>query len=211
MVFKKICPRCKRRYPQNFTTCLECGSLLIDTAKVEQREKLQKYLPILGKILLCAAIIAVLFLFALPVVQHTFASGSVFGNLNRTAESSIPVNYAINQPASDGSLKVVIVKTREGSVSTNTKKFFLVTVTLQNLRNDKPIRVSGSDFTLFDGADQPYPSYGLGDKITREIGPLRSETYDLTYEIPQNTANMRIGYTFPRSGDRSGQTVFFFL
>ena len=54
MVFKKVCPRCKRRYPQNFTACLECGSPLIDTEKEAKKAELQKYLPILGKILLSA-------------------------------------------------------------------------------------------------------------------------------------------------------------
>jgi hypothetical protein len=117
----------------------------------------------------------------------------------------------MNQPASNGNLQVTIVKIRDGSASANSRKFIFVTVTLQNLRADTPLRVAAADFTLLDAAGAQYPSYGLGDKIGQDIDPLRRESYDLVYEVPNDAANMRIQYTFAGPVDRSGRTVYFLL
>jgi hypothetical protein len=75
MVFKKVCPRCKRRYPPNFTACLECGSVLIDTEKEAQKAELRKYLPFLAALLVCGVIIATVLFFVLPLVQYSLSSG----------------------------------------------------------------------------------------------------------------------------------------
>lgn len=212
MVFTKVCPRCKRRYPPNFTACLECGSVLIDTEKEATKTELKKYLPFLGMLLLCGAVIAAVLFFVLPLVQYSLTSGQEFGTLSKTAgQSTEPTVYTINQPASDGRLQVTMVKTRDGAASANSKKFIFVTVTLQNLRADKSLRVSANDFTLIDATGAQSPSYGLGDKIGQDIGPLRSESYDLIYEVPRDAENLKIRYGFPGSTDNSGRTVFFLL
>lgn len=212
MVFRKVCPRCKRRYPPNFTVCLECGSVLIDTEKEAKKEELKKYLPFLGMLLLCGAIIAAVLFFVLPLVQYSLTSGQEFGTLSKTAgQSTAPTIYTMNQPAGDGNLQVTIVKTRDGAVSANSKKFLFVTVALQNLRADKPVHVSAGDFSLIDPDGTQYPSYGLGDKIGQDIGPLSSESYDLTYEIPRAAENLKIQYTFSGTVEQSGRTVYFLI
>jgi ribosomal protein L40E len=212
MVFKKVCPRCKRRYPPNFTACLECGSVLIDTEKEAKKAELKKHLPFLAALLICGAIIAAVLFFVLPLVQYSLTTGQETGTLSKTAgRSTAPTTYSMNQPASNGNLQVTIVKIRDGSASANSRKFIFVTVTLQNLRADTPIRVAAADFTLLDTAGVIYPSYGLGDKIGQDIGPLHSESYDLIYEIPNDAANMKIRYTFAGPAEGSGRTVYFLL
>jgi hypothetical protein len=212
MVFKKVCPRCKRRYPPNFTACLECGSLLVDTEKEAKRAELKKYLPFLAMLVLCGMIIAAILFFVLPLVQYSLSSGQEFGTLSKTAgQSSAPIVYSMNQPAGDGNIQLAITKTRDGAMSANSKKFLFVTVTLQNLRADKPVRVAASDFTLIDDTDALYPPFGLGDKIGQDIAPLSSQSYDLTYEVPKDAENLRIRYSFADTVDRSGRTIYFLI
>ena len=50
-LFKKVCPRCGRRYPKNFNDCLECGTPLIDTEKEARDNRIRKYLPFLAALL----------------------------------------------------------------------------------------------------------------------------------------------------------------
>jgi hypothetical protein len=212
MVFKKVCPRCKRRYPPNFTACLECGAVLIDTEREAKKAELKKYLPFLAMLLVCGAIIAAILFLVLPLVQYSLTSGLETGTLSKTAgQSTAPTAYSMNQPASDGSLQVTIVKIRDGAMSANSKKFLFVTVALQNLRPDTPVHVAAGDFSLIDIAGTRLPSYGMGDKIGQDIGPLSSESYDLTYEVPKDAADLKIQYSFPGSVGRPGRTVYFLL
>jgi hypothetical protein len=212
MVFKKFCPRCKRRYPPNFSACLECGSTLIDMDKEAKKAELKKYIPMLGMILLCGAVIAAVIFFILPTINYSLVSGQETGTMTKNADlSSIATTYPLNQMTGDGNLQVVMTKTREGARSANSRKFLFVTVSLQNLRSDKPIRVPASDFTLIDSSGVQYASYGIGDKIIQEIDPLASEAYELMYEIPQDATNLKIRYNFPGSTERSGSEVYFLL
>jgi hypothetical protein len=212
MLFKKVCPRCKRRYPKNFTSCLECGSPLIDTDREAKKAELKKYLPLAGMILLCGLILAAVLFFVLPLVQYSLSSGQEFGTLSKTQDKTSKIDtYLVNQPASDNNLRVTMTKTRDGAMSANSKKFFFVTVELRNLRTDQPIRVNAGDFTLLDAGGNPYPSYGLGDKIAQEIDPLSTESYELNYEIPADARDLKVQYRFADSSDRSGQMVYFLL
>jgi hypothetical protein len=211
LLFKKVCPRCKRRYPPNFTACLECGSTLIDTEKEARIAELKKYLPVIGMILICGVIIAAVLFFVLPLVQYSQSSGAEFGTLSKTAGKTEIISISPNQSVTDGNLQITMTKTRDGVRSANSKKFFFVTTTLQNLRADQPVRISAGDFVLFDANGQRYLSYGIGDKIAQDIGPLRSETYELTYEIPNTAEGLNIQYNFPVSADHNAKTVFFQL
>jgi hypothetical protein len=211
LVFKKVCPRCKRRYPPNFTACLECGATLQDTEREAKKEEIKKYIPLIGKLLIAVVIIAAAVFLVLPQVQHSLPALLGSGSYNKTASEWSVVYYTINQPASDGSLKVTVTKTREGSKSVNNKKFLIVTVTLQNLRSDRPLRVAASDFMLIDANGQLYPSYGIGDKIAQDIGPLSIETHDITYEVPENAGGLKMQYTYIQSADRAAQTIWFLL
>jgi len=211
VLFKKVCPRCGRRYPKNFPSCLECGSTLIDIEKEAKKAELKKYLPVLGMILLCGVIIAAVLFVVIPLVQASLATGQEFGTLSKTTGQTPVITYQMNQPAGNGNLQVTVIKTRDGAKSANSKKFFFVTVTLQNLRSDSPSRVASADFTLLDGGGNPYPSLGLGDTVAQEIAPLTAETFDLTYEIPQDAYGLKIQFSFPASTSRSAQSVYFLL
>lgn len=211
MLFKKVCPRCGRRYPKNFDVCLECGSPLIDTEKEEKKEKLKHYLPLLGALLLCGAIIAAVLFVIVPLLGLSLASGQEFGTISKTAGQTAISTYLMNQPASDGNLEISMGKTRNGAASANSKQFFFVTASIKNLRPDTPVRVSKGDFILLDAAGNPYPSLALGDKVAQEIAPLDSGSYDIMFEIPQDTPSPRIQFSFPASADHSAQTVFFLL
>jgi hypothetical protein len=209
MLFKKICPRCKRRYPQNFTACLECGSPLIDTEKEAKKAELRKYLPLIGVVLVCGAVIATVLFFVLPIIQYSLSSGQESGTLSKTAGTPDITAVSMKQPASDGKLRITMVKTRDGAQSSNSNKFLFVTTSLQNLRSDLPVHVSASDFTLLDTAGRQYPSYALGDKIAQDIAPLSTESYDLIYEVPSDVEGLKVRYIFPGSNDHGEKTVLF--
>jgi ribosomal protein L40E len=211
MLFKKVCPRCGRRYPKNFPSCLECGATLVDTEKETRKEELKKHIPLVGMFLLCGILITAVLFFVIPLVQLSLASGQEFGTLSKTAGQQAITTYLMNQPASDGNLQVAVIKIRDGARSANSKKFIFVTVTFQNLRSDNPLRVSSGDFILLDAAGNPYPSLGLGEKVAQDVAPLNSGSYDLMFEIPQDAAGLKIQYSFPASGDRSAEAALFLL
>jgi len=211
VLFKKVCPRCGRRYPKNFPTCLECGATLIDTEKVAKKEELKKYLPILGIILLCGAIIAAVLLIVIPLVQTSLTTGQEFGTLSKIAGQTATVSYLMNQPASNGNLQITVIKIRDGAMSANSYKFLFVTVALQNLRSDSPVHVAASDFLLLDTAGNPYLPLALGENVAQDIAPLDSGSYDLMFEIPQDAEDLKIQYSYPSSGERSAQIVLFLL
>ena len=211
MLFKKVCPRCGRRYPQNFPTCLECGATLIDTEKEARKEELKKHLPLLGMLLLCAVFIAAVLFVVLPLVQVSLTSGQEFGTLSKTAGQTAISSYLMNQPASNGNIQITVTKTRDGAMSANSKKFFFVTVTLQNLRSDNPLRVAAGDFLLLDTIGNHYSPLALGEKVAQEIPPLNSGSYDLMFEVPQDAEGLKIQYSFPASGWQSAHTALFLL
>lgn len=210
-LFKKVCPRCGRRFPKNFSECLECGSPLVDTEREAQKEEFRRYLPYIGLTLIALAILVAVLFIVLPLIQYSLSSGQEFGILSKTAgSSSVPV-FTLNQPASNGYLQVTAMKFRDGTLSTNGKKFFLIPINLQNLQKEGSIKVTSADFTLFDGAGQTYHAYSFGDRVTHELSAGGSESHDLTFEIPRDAKDLRLQYTFPATGDRSAQTVIFLL
>jgi len=206
-----VCPRCKRRYPKNFTSCLECGSPLIDTEKEASKAQVKKHLPLIGLLLFCGILVAAVLFVVIPLVQLSLASGQEFGTLSKTTGQTAVSTYTMNQPASDGNLQIRVEKTRDGAVSFNSKKFFFVTVSLRNLRPDTPATISSGDFILLDAGGNSYPSLGLGEKVAQEIAPLSSKSYDLMFEIPQNTGSPKIQYRFPARSDRGAEIVLFLL
>lgn len=210
MLFRKVCPRCGRRYPKNFDSCLECGTPLIDTEKEARKAQVKKHLPLIGLLIFCGILVAAVIFAVIPLVQLSVTSGQEFGTLSKTAGQTEVSTYPLNQPASDGNLQITVTKTRDG-VNFNTKKFFFVTVSAKNLRPDNTVRVGSGDFILLDASGNLYPSLGLGDTVAQEIAPLDSGSYELMFEIPLDTGSKKIQYSFPASGDRSGQTVLFLL
>lgn len=211
VLFKKVCPRCGRRYPKNFPSCLECGATLIDTEKEARKDKMKQYLPLLGMVLVCGIIIAAVLFAIIPLVQVSLASGQEFGTLSKTLGQSAITTYLMNQPASNGNIQLAITKIRDGAKSAESKKFFFATITIQNLRSDNPLQVASGDFILLDAAGNSYPSLGIGEKVAQEVAPSDSGTYDIMFEIPQDATGLEIQYGFPASGDRSAQTVLFHL
>jgi hypothetical protein len=211
LLFRKVCPRCKRKYPKNFTACLECGATLIDTEKDEQKDAIRKYLPFIGMVLICGGILAVVLFVVFPLIQYSLSSGQEIGTISRTEGTTVITPLLRNETATDGRLQVAIVKIRDGARSTNGRKFIFVTTILENLRTDMAVHVAASDFTLIDATGQKYPSYGIGDKIAQDIDPLSSQSYDLLYEIPDTAENLKIQYLFPASAETRAKTVIFLL
>lgn len=211
MIFRMVCPRCGRRYPKKFTTCLECGETLVDTDRVARKKELKKYLPALGIVLLSLAILLLLVVVVLPLIQFSLASGQEFGTISKTTGSSSAEIYRMNQPATDGNLEISITRVRSGAPSANRKQFLLVSTSVRNLQTDAPLRVAAGDIILLDAAKNSYPAYSIGDKVFQEVLPGRSEAYDIVFEVPMDAADLSLQYTFPQQGGRSGKTVVFLL
>jgi hypothetical protein len=210
-LFKKVCPRCGRRYPKNFDACLECGASLVDTDREAQKAELRKYLPMLGVILAAVLLLAAVLYIVIPIVQLSVATGQETGTLGKTQGRQMITTYTMNQPASDGRLQVTVTGIRDGAKSANSRKFVIVAVTLQNLQQDKEMQVSAADFLLLGPDGTTYPSYGVSDKVYQTLKPGSSGTYDVIFEVPQDPGSLRLQYTFAGTGDRSAQAITFFL
>ena len=211
MLFKKVCPRCGRRYPKNFSDCLECGAPLIDTEREAKKEQFKKYLPLIGMVVLCGIILAAVIFLVFPLIQYSLASGQAAGTLSKTAGQTVGTTYQLNQPASNGNTQITVTKIREGAKSANSRQFMFVNIDLHNLRTDTPVTVMASDFFLVDSGGNEYPCYGIDDKIRTEIGPAGTDSCDLTFEVPQSAKDLRLLFSFAATGDHASQDVYFIL
>lgn len=211
MLFKKVCPRCGRRYPKNFSDCLECGARLVDTEREAQKEQVKKYLPFIGMVVLLGILLAAVIFLVFPLIQYSLASGEAAGTLSKTAGQTAGTTYTMNQPASNGNTQVTVTRTRQGAMSANSRQFLFVTADLQNLRTTTPVTVMASDFSIVDAGGNSYPCYGIGDRIQTEIGPAGSESCELTFEIPQSVEDPRLRFSFRATGDHASQDAYFLL
>jgi hypothetical protein len=211
MLFKKVCPRCGRRYPKNFDSCLECGAPLTDLEKEARNQQIIKRLPVLGILLAGGILFAAILFLVVPLVQYSLVSGAQFASATRDTGPAEIQAYSLNQPAADDRIRVTMVRVREGAKSANSNKFILVSALFENLQAGNPTRVAIGDFSLVDDTGRSYPLLSLGEKVSRDIGPLSSESLDLLFEIPQNASGLRIQYRFSGSGIPSGRTVLFLL
>jgi hypothetical protein len=213
MLLVNICPKCGRQYPATEKTCLECGTALVSRYPAIPKKTVKKtvryaaYIAVIG-IAICAVWFAII-----PLLQYSVKTGNEFsktiGSNPANASMELP-RYAINQPVKNDKFQVTVTRIREGSNVMNTNRFYYVTVALQNLRPDATIQISATDFTLVDKDENLYYTYGIGDKVTQDLGPLQGQSYELQFVIPREAQRLTLQFYSPEEagGIRSEPVLF---
>lgn len=131
---------------------------------------------------------------------------------SNTQPSVTAINrYKINEPVSDGNLKVTVIKTWDGNRISGSKKEFTVQLKIQNLQSDKKIQVRGEDLTLFDLSNHGYTTTYLGPMGNFDLGPNQSGSPEFVFIIPQNAQGLIFKFDFSGpSGKGSGGEVAYF-
>jgi Domain of unknown function (DUF4352) len=206
LLFVNICPKCGRRYPSSFRNCLECGTRLVSNRDGDRKKRAVSLVRKVGIISLMGGSLFCAFLFVIPVLHLSMETGQDFSTIINTVQSpkGPPVpEFTLNQTVSSPDLAVTVVRTREGNNLLNADRFFFITVNLQNLQKDTPLRASGSDFILIDAEGHSYYTYGLGNSIEQDLPPQSDKSYELEYEIPRNAAGLVLAVYFPRATPES--------
>lgn len=196
------CHECGKMNPRFFTHCVECGAKLADDK--QKTDTIISVLKVL--VILCIAILILIYVI-LPVVQYSNTFGRNFSETVSAKSASdvqkIP-EYSLNSPAGNGDLEITINSARDGQNTYNANKFFIVTVSLKNLKSGGNLEVSSSDFSLVDSEGMQYIPYGIGSKVIYDLSPLQSGSAELTFVIPQNVKAKQVRFTFPRTSLLSG-------
>jgi hypothetical protein len=77
-------------------------------------------------------------------------------------------------------------------------------VSLKNIRTDRNIRISNSDFELIDKEGMKYQPYGIGSHVMVDLSPSQGGTTELTFVIPQNAQGKKIRFMFPATSGFTG-------
>jgi hypothetical protein len=127
-------------------------------------------------------------------------------------------HFNINEPATDGNLRVTVLGTREGGdrVGFNgDKKMYYVKVKLENLRSDKKIQVYPQDFTLFtkNGGDFSTMFFASYYSQSYDVSPNKYGSPELEYTVPLDAVGDKLKFDFSRPSGvlKGGKVVYFVL
>lgn len=198
----KKCQKCGKTNPVFFTHCISCG------IKLEKDTK--KTIPVYNK-LKTGLVIGISIILVLAVIFLTARVSMTYGRNFSEAVAALPAmdlqnssGYRLNQPVGNNDLQMMVSSARDGQNIYGSNKFFLVSVSLKNLRTDRIIRVSNSDFELIDSAGTKYQPYGIGSQVIIDLSPSQESTTDLTFVIPQDAMGEKIRFTFPETSTLTG-------
>lgn len=200
MLLVKICPKCGRRYPGTMKTCLECGTRLVEKGSGERKKEVAAVARYLGIIAAIGVVLCVIWFFVLPLLQYSMVSGRDFSTIikaDAADQSAALPHYAMNQKIHNDIIEISVTGVREGTNVLNANRFYYVTVLLRNMKQGGHVQVAGSDFILIDAKGNAYYTYGIGNKVAQDLGPLEEESFELNYEIPREATGMYLHFYFP--------------
>ncbi|MFZ0181531.1 MAG: DUF4352 domain-containing protein [Methanoregula sp.] len=144
----------------------------------------------------------------IPALHISMASGRDLSTaINGVSATPTPVpEYQINQPARVGDLQVTVTDTRPGVNQFNDKRFYTVTLSVQNFNSNDTYTLSATDFTLADARENYYSSLGIQSKPSYDVLPGTTGVVDLVYIVPLSADKLRLLYTFPASTAAPGQS-----
>ena len=193
----KKCRKCGKANPHFFTHCVDCGAVLADDTK--KNERVFSYLKI--GLILCISLLLIIFVIV-PAIQYSHLFGQDFSeklSAKSAAESQPIIEYPLNQSVENGGLRITINSAKNGQNTYNSNRFFMVSVYLENTRTGGNVQVSGNDFELIDSEGTKYSPYGIGSKVMYDLSPSQSSAAELTFIVPQAAIAKKIQFTFPGS------------
>jgi Domain of unknown function (DUF4352) len=192
----KICPKCGKTNPRFFTHCIECGAKL--GAERKKAFRLNHYVKIVLALALCAVFIIFILI---PFIQLSMHTGQSFSQdlRNKSEAEAQPVpEYPSNQPVDNGKLRIQVSSARDGQNTYNSQKFFIISVSLQNLQTDKNALVTNSDFELIGSDKNVFLPSGVSSKVQVDLSPGQSGNAEIMYVIPQTVSGAKLRFTFPQ-------------
>lgn len=197
----KRCPKCGSTNPRYFTHCVQCGAKLEEEAK-----KAGKHLAYLKTALVLAAAAVLIVFLVIPLAQHSLALGKSASEAVSSGQTTPSrMESTVNRPVGNDNIRITLNSARNGDNTFNANRFFIVSVSLQNVRSAGNITVYSNDFTLVDTDGNTYAPYGIGSKVMYDLGPSQQiNGADLTFMIPQKAAVKEILFTFPGISALSG-------
>jgi len=197
----KKCLKCGKSNPHFFTHCIDCGAKLESITRKDG--KITKYLKA-GLVLVISVILIIFVIF--PLVQYSLIYGQNFSetvSAKSGVESQIP-EYSLNQAVGNNDLQITVSSARDGENTYNSNKFFIVSVYMKNNRTSGNVKISSSDFELFDSEGIGYFPYGIGSKVMYDFSPSQGSSGELTFVIPQKVSGKKIQFTFPATSATAG-------
>ena len=191
----KKCRKCGKVNPHFFSHCVDCGAILADDKK--KNERIFSSLKI--GLILCVSLVLIIFVI-LPVIQYSHMFGQDFSeklSAKSAAESQPISEYSLDQLVENGGLRITINSARNGQNTYNSNRFFIVSVYLENTRTGGNVQVSSSDFELIDSEGTKYAPYGIGSKVMYDLSASQGSPAELTFIIPQKVIAKKIQFTFP--------------
>ncbi|MGB9221275.1 DUF4352 domain-containing protein [Methanoregula sp.] len=197
----KRCPKCKMDNPAIYDRCLNCGTPLPEITHPGMDRYLLPGIVVVMVVLITGVLI-------IPALHISMASGRDLSTaINGVSATPTPVpEYQINQPARVGDLQVTVTDTRPGENQFNGKRFYTVTLSVQNFNSNETYTLSATDFTLTDAGENYYSSLGIQSKPSYDILPGTTGVVDLVYIVPLSADKLRLLYTFPASTAAPGES-----
>ena len=152
----------------------------------------------------------------LIVISFVFLCGcTTQSNSSSSVVTVAPIQktqFSINEPATDGNLRITLLGTRESFERSNTKTF-TVSLKLENLKSDKTIQMLAGDFQLLDDNNNLIsPAHQLNSYSAKyDLRPGQREQIDLDFFIYPDQKGSKIKYDFSGSSGISGPIVIFNL
>jgi hypothetical protein len=191
----KRCPKCGKINPHFFTHCVECGTKLDAGSKKE--DKTGDYVK--TGIILCVSLILIIFV-AGPAIQYSITVSRNLSETVSTEQKDAPViEYPLDNRVGNNVLQITVDSARDGQNTYNSNKFFIVSISIKNVRTTGNFQVRSSDFELLDSDGNRYYPYGIGSKVTHDLSPSQEINAELTFVIPQKATAKKILFTFQES------------
>jgi hypothetical protein len=181
--------------------CLNCGTPL---PPITQPKGIKTYL--VPAVVVVFVILVSVFL-VIPAVHYSMTGGQALSTaINGVTASPTPApQYHIDQPARVGDLQVTVTDARAGANQFNAKRFYTVTLALQNFNAGDTYTLSAADFTLTDAGGNYYSSSGIQSQPSYDLLPGTVATVDLVYIVPVNADKLRVLYLFPAATAAPGE------
>jgi len=125
-----------------------------------------------------------------------------------TPAPALKTHYALNEPATDGTLRITVLGTRDSFERSNTKTFH-VSLKLENLKSGTIHMLSG-DFQLLDENNNLIsPGHQLGYHDSKyDLLPNQREQTELFFYIYPNDKGKTIKYDFIGSSGKNSVVYF---
>jgi hypothetical protein len=210
-----FCPKCGNEKPNDKQFCGECGVPLVQSPTNKQlppKSKNNNFIIGLIVFIILAAI------FYNPIMGYLNTNYLGKPSPQKIVITPIPTpnnQFKVNEPATDGNLRVTFLGSSEGRRMGLEEKMYYVKVKFENLRSDKEIQVFPQDFELTtkNGAVFTTIFFYMTPSQSYDLGPGQWGSPSLEYVVPLDAVGSKLKFDFSRPSGvlKGGKVVYFIL